>query len=507
MSADKIKTLDELCAILEGRRGDGQTVVQCHGVFDLLHIGHIKHLEEARRLGDVLVVTVTPDAYVDKGPHRPAFPERLRLEALAALGCVDYVTSSGAPTAVDAIRRLRPHVYVKGAVQDAGKRDHTDAIRDEEAAVQAAGGRLALTDTELSCASSLINRHLDVFTPEAKAFLDRFRRTHDAQGIVDTLQGLRELKVLAVGETILDEYHFCDVLDKANKDPILAAKFNYAQCYAGGILAIANHLAGFCAEVGVLTFLGADESREEFVRSALDERVRARFLYKTDSPTIVKRRFLEEYLAQKLFEVYLINDDPLTDDDEAALCAALEDLVPRYDVVVLADYGHAMFTPRAVRLVCDRARFLAVNAQVNAGNRGFNFVTKYPRADYVSIDVPEARLEVRDPRAGLEEVVRVLAGRMDCPRFLVTQGKAGCLCYDRQAGFCQVPAFAIRTVDRIGAGDAVLALSAPCVARGAPMEEVGFIANVVGAEACAILGNERAIDPVSLLRHVTSLLK
>src|SRR6266480_6054805 len=153
---NKIKRLKDLANTLEKLRGAGKKIVHCHGVFDLLHIGHIKHLEAARKLGDVLVVTLTPDRFVNKGPHRPAFPERLRAEALASLACVDFVAINEWPTAVETIVRLRPDFYVKGVVREAGKRDHTNTIQQAADAVRAGGGQLILTDEETFSASTLI---------------------------------------------------------------------------------------------------------------------------------------------------------------------------------------------------------------------------------------------------------------------------------------------------------------------------------------------------------------
>src|SRR6266404_8694563 len=142
MTDKKIRRIAELAEALAALRANGKKVVHCHGVFDLLHIGHIKHLEAARKLGDALVVTLTPDRFVNKGPHRPAFPERLRAEALASLSCVSYVAINEWPTAVETIKRLRPNFFGKGIVREAGKRDHTTAIEEEEAAVKFVGGQL-----------------------------------------------------------------------------------------------------------------------------------------------------------------------------------------------------------------------------------------------------------------------------------------------------------------------------------------------------------------------------
>src|SRR5438093_10400991 len=258
----KIRRLDELAKSLAAVRLDSKKVVQCHGVFDLLHIRHIKHLEAARKLGDLLVVTLTPDRYVNKGPHRPAFPERLRAEALASLACVDYVAINQWPTAVETIELLKPGLFVKGLVREAGQRDHSDAIEKEEAAIEAVGGQLVYTDEETYSASALINRFMEVFTPETKAFLEQFRDQHTPDENVAYLQALRKLRVLIVGESIIDEYQFCSVLGKSGKESILAALHNRTETYVGGVLAVANHMSNFCDEVAVLSSLGEVNSCE-----------------------------------------------------------------------------------------------------------------------------------------------------------------------------------------------------------------------------------------------------
>ncbi len=506
-TSNKIRSVGELATTMAGLRAKGKKIVHCHGVFDLLHIGHIKHLEAARKLGDALVVTLTPDRFVNKGPHRPAFPERLRAEALASLVCVDYVAINEWPTAVETIQKLRPDMYVKGVVRESGKRDHTTAINEEEAAVIAGGGKLVLTDEETFSASTLINRFMDVFTPETKMFLEEFRAKHSPEEIVGYLQAIRNLKVLVVGETIVDEYLFCSVMGKSGKEPVLAALHNRTEQYAGGILAIANHVSNFCDNVGVLSALGEINSCEEFIRSKLSDNIKAHFVRMPATPTIIKRRFLEEHLSAKLFEVYVMRNEANPAEAETKFCEELERLAPQYDLVIVADYGHGLMTERAIEIVCSRSKFLAVNTQANAGNKGFNTISKYPRADYVSIGEPEARLDMRQAGGDLRALTEKLAVKAGTKNFIVTCGSRGCYIHDKKAGLCQVPAFAIRVVDRVGAGDAVLGITAPCVALGVPPAVLGFIANVVGAEACTIMGHRSSIEPSSLFRHITSLLK
>lgn len=506
-TAKKIFRVHDLGPALEPHRVAGKTIIHCHGVFDLLHIGHIKHLEAARQLGDVLVVTTTPDRFVNKGPHRPAFPEKLRAEALASLACVDFVAVTEWPTAVETIQIVRPSLYVKGIVRGEGKRDHTTAISEEEAAVVAGGGKLHLTDEETFSASTLINRFMDVFTPKTKDFLERFRVEHTPEEIIGHLQAIRKKKVLVIGETIIDEYQFCTVLGKSSKEPVLAALHNRTERYAGGVLAIANHVSNFCDEVGLLSALGTENSREDFVLANLNKNVRPHFLRLPDAPTIVKRRFLEEHLSAKLFEVYEMRNERLTPALEEQFLKKIDELLPQYDVVIVADYGHGLLTERAVQFICARAKFLAVNVQVNAGNRGFNLISKYPRADFVSLGEPEVRLDARKMAEDIAGITRTAAARVGSQYFLVTRGGSGCYCCDRNQVIAEVPAFAIRVVDRVGAGDAVFAVTAPCAALGIPAETLGFIANVVGAEACMIMGHRSFIDPTSLFRHFTSLMK
>ena len=145
--------------------------------------------------------------------------------------------------------------------------------------------------------------------------------------------------------------------------------------------------------------------------------------------------------------------------------------------------------------------------QVNAGNHGFNTVSKYRRADFVSLSEGEIRLEARDPTGDLREIVMRVADGLKCPQVLVTRGAKGSLCYGRDEGFFETPGFALRTVDRVGAGDAVFAIGSVCAALGAPIDLIGFIGNAVGSEAVEIVGNQRFIERAPLLRHIEALLK
>jgi rfaE bifunctional protein nucleotidyltransferase chain/domain len=502
----KITTLAQLAEITTKLRASSKSVVHCHGTFDPLHIGHIRHFEQAKSFGDVLIVTVTPDRFVNKGPQRPVFKEELRAQAIAALTCVSYVAVNDTPTAVETIELLRPDVYVKGSEYADAQQDRTGGIVIEEAAVTRVGGRLAFTYDLTFSASNLVNHHLQVLSREVSEYLGSFSTRYSPKDVIRYLEQIRGLRVLLVGEAIVDEYQYCEAIGKSSKEPTLAVKQLNSERFAGGILAVANHLASF-SDAHVLALLGDQPSHEDFIRANLNEHVMPRFVYRRDAPTILKRRFVESYFFTKMLEVYEIDDSALAEADEQAVCAALEELVPQFDVVEVADFGHSMLTDSAIEILSRKARFLAINVQSNAGNFGYHTLARYPRANYVSVNENEIRLEARDRRGDLQGMVTDIAGRLGGARIAVTQGKRGCLCYAPDEGFVQVPALTTQVVDRVGAGDAFLAITAPCVALDAPMEVVAFIGNAVGAQAVASVGNRRAVERIPLFRQIESLLK
>ncbi|NQT72548.1 MAG: adenylyltransferase/cytidyltransferase family protein [Chloroflexi bacterium] len=502
----KVKDLDELALIINSLRSDA-SIVLCHGVFDLMHIGHIRHLEEAKTFGDILVVTVTPDKYVNKGPHRPAFTEQLRAESIASLDCVDYVAINKWPTAVPTIKLIKPNIYAKGPDYKDPIHDFTGKIIEERSSVEDVNGKILFTDDITYSSSNLINKYIPVFSKEVTEYLSGFSKRYSLNELLDYLRNASSLKVLVIGEAIIDEYQYCEQMAKSNKEPILATRYVSTEKFAGGIMAVANHTANFCNSVTMLTMLGASGSQEEFIRSKMNSNIESKFIYKPDSPTIVKRRFIESYLMQKLFEVYEMNDDELDEEVEEILCRILEEQIPQHDVVIVVDYGHGMLTRRSIDILCKKSSFLTVNTQSNAGNRGFNTISKYPGADYVCLAYQEIALEERRRHGDIREMMVNVGNKLNCERIMVTRGKGGNVFYHQGEGFVEIPAFTDHVVDRMGAGDAVFALTSLCLAQKAPAEAVGFIGNAVGAQAVGIVGNRSAINPVSLYKHIESLLK
>jgi rfaE bifunctional protein nucleotidyltransferase chain/domain len=503
----KIIEMKQLAELLQSFRGEDKKIVHCHGVFDLLHIGHIRYFEQARRMGDILVVTVTPDRYVDKGPHRPAFPEALRAEAIASLSCVDYVAINEWPTAEETLRLLRPDFYVKGSEFRNISSDMTGKIAKEEQVVQEIGGTVAFTEDIVFSSSNLINRFISNFPDEVNEYLNIFRQRYTLEEILDMLDKMASINALVIGDTILDEYQYCEAIGKSSKDPVLAVKYKSHDLFAGGVLAVANHVANFAKNVQLVTVLGEQNSHEDFIRSQLKPNIYPYFAIQQNAPTLIKRRFIEGYSLNKLFEIYVMEDSGLSALKILEVCNWLKRNLSQYDLVIAADFGHGAISNDMIHELTSHSRFLAVNTQANAGNRGFNTISRYPRVDYVCLAEHEIRLETRNLAGALRPMMDDLVKKLSCQRFVVTRGRKGAYVSDDQGGFIAVPSFAQNVVDRVGAGDAFFSLTALAAVQGVPNEMLAFIGNAVGSLAVEIVGNKKPIDKLSMEKYITSLMK
>jgi len=437
-------------AELNGCRG-GKPVVLAHGCFDVLHPGHIGYLREAKAKGDVLVVSVTADEYVNKGPGKPVFSQWQRMEQLAALDMVDYVVPSNAPTAAEVIEAVRPDLFVKG-----GDYDEQGIIQEEKDALASVGGRLAFTPY-FPVPKEDLNGTFHSYSEETWRWLEGFRRRHSADEILGSVDSIANLSILVVGESITDRYVIVNMLTKSPREHHLSVKKLRTEAYHGGSVAIQNHLAGFAKNVRLVC------QREP----------------------IVKERFVEEQEFRKLFSIQTLPD---------TLSIKLEGLdllahAAEYSMVIAMDYGHGLFTPELRDGLQKQARFLAVNCQTNSANYGLNLATKWKRLDFICMDGPEQRL--------------ALANGWDiysASNVLLTNGSKGC-----NFGM-DVPSFVTQLVDRVGAGDALFSLAAPLTCLGVDREVAAFVGSCAAAMQCATFGNEKPIDPKVLRKFIRRLV-
>lgn len=503
---NKILLQNELIEKVKELKKEGKIVVQTHGVFDIIHYGTINHLNSAKKMGNVLIVTVIKDKDVRKGPGRPIFPEELRAKNIASLLQVDYVSIVSDEVPFECVKLIKPDIFAKGKPYKERDRKIYKKIFEEEKRLYFGKTKICETEGFSFSSSSIIKDFLNIYPKETKEFLENFSKKYSFQNILDEINKLSKLKVLLIGDGIIDEYHYCESLGKSTKSHIVVNKYLNHEVFVGGIFAIANHIAGLCNEVSLVSLLGNIDKREDFIKDNLKQNIKTKFFYRNDGSTIVKKRYINQYLNQKLFEVNYLNDSYINEDLEKEIIEYLRLTIPSYDVVLISDFGHGFITPKIIQTIEKSEKKICVNTQTNGANFGYNVITKYHNPFFVCLDEPEVRLSIQERYADIESVTKSVARAINSEYIIVTRGKKGSLGINKD-NIINTPAFATKVVDVIGAGDAFFAYAALCIANDMPFESVAFIGNAVGALAVQVVGNKKPVEKYELLEFVHTLLK
>ncbi len=508
MAAKKL-VIDELIQQLHALQRQGKRIVQSHGVFDLIHPGIITHLAKAKQQGDLLVVTVIKDKHVRRGPGRPVFNEEMRLLNVCSLEMVDFACIVDDEVPFECISRIRPDVFAKGEEKKERDAQIHNKIFEEEKELYKGAGEIYATSGFSYSASRLVNSFMDIYAEETRSYLQSFRTRYPFSDIVERINSLQDMKVLLIGDGIIDEYNYCRPMGKSAKATLVVNKNLGSEVFAGGSFAIANHLAGLCSKVTLVATLGSEDSREEFVRANLKANVEPCFFCRDDGPSVIKTRYIDSYLNQKLFEVNSLNDTFINPELEQQIIDWLSREIPGYDLVLVSDFGHGLITDRIIDLIESLAekQKIAVNAQTNGANVGYNLITKYSRTGFICLDETEARLATQEKFADIELVGERLARQIDTDLLIITLGKKGSISLAKGGETVYTPILSSKVVDTVGAGDAFFSFSALCHARGMPADFISFIGNAVGALAVQIVGNKKPVEKYELLEFVNAILK
>lgn len=485
----------------------GRSIVHCHGVFDLFHIGHLRHLKSAKQLGEILVVTITPDRFVNKGPNRPRFSEEQRLTMLANIEGVDYVAINKYPTAVEAIKTLKPDFYVKGPDYQNMAGDITGGILEEEMAVKNHGGQIVFTQDAAESSSSLLNEYFSSWEADQQTAINRAKQALSHEELVTYINHFSSLNVLVIGEPIVDTYVFCSADGIASKSPTISARYLHKEDYAGGSLAIANHLAALGCNVTLCITHGGEPYFKQLLSSTLNPNVRLEEIELFNTPTPQKTRYLTQFQGQRVFELTNLDVDPWSKNDSRTFRTKISENAPKHDIIIVADFGHGMFEGAVLDEIAHLNSFIALNVQTNSSNFGFNPFTKHERWDYLSIDERECRLGMHDRLTPKIELAKKVFSYNSTRPATITLGTEGSIFYDGDGQNFLCPTFFKGAIDTTGAGDAYFAISALLVKLGAPGSVIPLVGNCYAGLKTQIIGNKAAVPKSDLVRALTSLLK
>ena len=255
--AHKIKSVEDLSRIL-GPYPRTKKVIMCHGVFDVVHPGHLRHLLYAKSKVDILIASLTADRHIQKGHYRPHVPQDLRALNLAAYEIVDYVIIDTHETPITNISKLQPDFFAKGYEYTA--KGLPTKTQEEADALHAYGGEIIFTPGDIVYSSSKL---IDLAPPAIKiekllTVMESEKLTFDSlRSCLDRFTGK---KVHVVGDTIVDSYTHTTMISGQTKTPTLSVPYERRDDYIGGAAVVAEHLRAAGAEVLFSTVLGDDAS-------------------------------------------------------------------------------------------------------------------------------------------------------------------------------------------------------------------------------------------------------
>lgn len=494
MSARKILGRDELLAFRAEARRQGRTLVHCHGCFDIVHPGHVQHLQFARDQGDLLVVTVSADPHVNKGVDRPLIPEDLRARNLAALECVDAVYLNPHPTAVELLSELQPDIFIKGAEYERSADPRFIAERDT---VEQFGGRVLFSSNDIVYSSTALigaMRNPGAFFDEK---LVRFCRRHEITParVQQLTQQFRGQRVVVIGDYLLDRYHFCSARGIAGEAAMMSLQQQSQTDYDGGAAIIAQHLRQLGADATLLTSLADDDDGR-----SLPMRMRAKGIdvraIDHRRQTVIKSRFLAD--DAKVFKLDIGHPAPVDSVHQRRFIDLALETARGADAVIFADFGYGLLTPGMLDVLLPKLRPMVRTISADVSGRQ-NTLLRFAEVDLLCPTERELREALHEFGAGLGAIASNLLTQTRARNAIITMGKQGLVACDwpeggRGDGSSRVrseylPSLVDRAIDPLGCGDALLAAATITLTSGGSLAEAAFVGSLAAACEAQRVGN------------------
>lgn len=479
---DKIKDIIELKHIITNIR-QGHKVALCHGVFDVIHPGHIRHLMYAKEQADILIASITTDKFIQKGEDRPYIPEELRAINIAALEMVDFVIIDDNPTAKKNILELKPDYFCKGF-------EYKDSInpktKEEENAVESYGGKCIYSPGNVIYSSTkLLAMH------KPKITIDKLITIMKSENItfddlIDVLHKFKDIKVHVIGDTIIDKYSYCSILGQTTKTPTHNIKLESSKMFIGGAAIVAKHLQSFGAHVEFTTVIGNDNLKNFVLDNLHGIKLN---LLSDNRPTTLKERFwVDEY---KLLEVTTVDNRIISDKILDELWSVV--IKSNADIFIFSDFRHGIFTKSTISYLSNlipKNKIKVADSQVSSrwGN-----ILDFKNFDIIFPNEGEARFALSDQDTGISKLGLKLYDKSGAKYIVLKLGKSGTLTY-RSIGhpkdFFTLDSFVSNLIDANGAGDAMLSLTSLSYKASGNIVISSILGSLAAAIECEKEGNE-----------------
>jgi bifunctional ADP-heptose synthase (sugar kinase/adenylyltransferase) len=483
----KIKTPQELREIL-GPPPRAKRVIMCHGVFDVVHPGHVRHMLYAKSKADVLVCSLTADRHITKGVHRPHIPQELRAANLAAFEMVDYVVIDLNEKPLENISVIQPDYFAKGFEYTSTGMPAKTA--EEAAMVKSYGGEMIFTPGDIVySSSSLINLAPPSMQYEKlQLVMERYGCTFDK--LRKTIDAMVGRKVHIVGDTIVDSYTQCAMIGGQTKTPTMSVLFERKRDYVGGAAIVAKHVRAAGADVTFTTVLGKDSLRDFVMEDLTGAGIAVNGIVDSARPTVNKNAIVVG--GYRLLKVDTLDNSSISDKILNEMTKAVE-TVPAA-AVIYSDFRHGIFNRRTIP---ELIRALPANAYKVADSQvasRWGNITDFQGFDLITPNEREARFALADQDSGVRPLASVLYDKAGCKLLMLKLGERGmlvCRGLDHESldSFYVIDSFVNDLVDPVGAGDALLAYSTLSLLVNGDDAIASVLGAVAAACECEVDGN------------------
>ena len=502
---DKIKTAEELAKIL-GQFPRSEKVVMCHGVFDVVHPGHIRHLFYAKSKGSVLVASITSDIHINKGIYRPHIPQDLRALNLAAYELVDYVIIDEFDTPIHNIKIIKPDIFAKG-YEYSPNSEVSSKTSEEVQEVSNYGGELIFTPGDIVFSSSnLINLAPPKIKIEKLIFLmSRFKISFSE--LINTVRELKDISVHVVGDIIVDRYTECTMYGGQIKTPTMSLKYESERSFVGGAGVVAEHLRAAGAKVKLTSVVGEDLFGS-FVNDHLDKLdIETNLIIDRNRPTVNKNAIVVG--NYRLIKIDTLDNRSISDDILNRFKSDIEK--SDSDAIIFSDFRHGIFNKRTTPLLIDSIPagvFKVADSQV--ASRWGN-ITEFKDFDLITPNEREARFALADQDSGIRSLASELFDACNTKLLILKLGDRGILTcmsdnHESVESFFVMDSFVNNLVDPVGAGDALLAYSTLSMIKTKSPIISSIIGNIAAACECEHDGNQ-PISPSEIILKLEEIQK
>ena len=484
------------------KRNKKSKIVLCHGTFDFLHYGHLLHFKKAKEFGDILVVTVTSDKFINKGPNRPFYNQDQRLNQIAFIEAVDYVCLSEYQTSVKVINELKPDIYVKGKDYKDNKLDKTRGIYSEINALSKNKGKIKYTEEQTFSSTRIINDYSSIVSQENKKYIHKLKKNISLNEVHKVIDDLKNINVLILGEPIIDSYIYCNPIGISSKNPTIAVKKTSSTDYVGGSLAIANNLKKLGCKVRLITICGNEKYYKNTKNDKLINGIQNIEILDKKIITPRKTRFFSNVANQKIFEVVDLNHE-YTDATRLKFKKIVSKYLNSSDILLIADFGHGLFESSTLNFIKNLNKFKCLNVQSNSENYGFNTFDKYKnKFNYLCIDEKEARYGFKDRYSSVENLMSKMPKKSDVS---ITLGTNGSLFKKGNRRAIKTPVFFDNVKDTLGSGDAYFSITSTLNYLNTNHHIVSFLGNIYAGLSTQFIANSDTIEISKLHKSVESI--